>query len=80
MMQLAVEAVKEKTLTIWKAAKHYEVPRSTLEDYVKGKYIQGSPQGHPPFLTARAEENLARYINWMAEHGWGLTCKLVNHI
>ena len=48
----AIDAVKDVTIGVLRAAKQYGVPRQTLGDRVSGKVIHGTNPGPKPFLTA----------------------------
>ena len=58
------------------AAKHFQVPRKTLDDWVKGQVKHGTNPGPNTALTADEESALANYFLYMAEHGFPLTMKM----
>ena len=75
-IQIALRAIRAKTIpSIRKAAKLYDVPRSTLQARLHG--AQTIKQAHQPFqrLTPAEEESLVRTINRMYGWGWPMTIK-----
>ena len=66
---LALKAVQHTGLTVYKAAKLFQVPESTLRRHVSA---EGPIQrvGRPCSLTDRAEEQLCKVIVYTAQLGW----------
>jgi hypothetical protein len=46
-----------------KAAKHYQIPKSTLSDRVAGKYKMGSKPGRPQKLSHDDEDDVGTIFN-----------------
>lgn len=66
----AVNAVKEKKMSIREAAKHYKVPKSTICDRLQGK----KPKvGRPQELTEEEEKLLVQRLMVMADWGFPIT-------
>ena len=76
-MKSAMAAVEDKSMTIYKAAATYGVPRKTLDDRLKGRVQHGSNPGPKTALTAAEEEALASYLVYMANRGYPLTRTMV---
>ena len=49
-MQLALEALKENKYTLREAAAAYNVPKSTLGDWVSGRVQMGAKSGPDTYL------------------------------
>lgn len=70
----AVEAVRSKRLTLFTAAKYYNIPRTTLWNRVKGKRgVKSSSGGRPTALPLEEEATLASHIKTMERWGFGLS-------
>lgn len=63
-LQGAIQAIKEKKLSIRAASCAYGVPRSTLHDYLVGRVEIGCPDS---ILTTAEEQCLVSYALHMAE-------------
>ena len=61
-MQRAMKSVLEEGLSVRKAAEHYDVPRSTLNDRIQGKVIHGSRSGPSQYLNDAEEEELVLFL------------------
>ena len=55
------------------AAKHYDVPRITLDDRLKGRVINGCELGRPPDLTTDEDTSLVRIIEYQAQQRFIIT-------
>jgi uncharacterized protein YpbB len=66
-MGKAVEEVKNG-LSLRKAAEQYNIPRSTLQEHVTGKRLDGAILGKHPKLTADQEKSLADHCKYRADH------------
>ncbi len=73
----AVTAVNNKTMTIYRASKHYKVPSSTIHDHAKKKYRTTLKGGTGPLLTPEEENSLKNLINWCANRGWALNSRML---
>jgi hypothetical protein len=58
---------------LWKAAKHYQIPKSTLSDRVAGKYKMGSKPARPPKLSHDDEDKLINHAIERAKLGIGFS-------
>ena len=76
-MEAAIVAVEDRTMTLYRAAESYGVPRTTLMGYIHHTSTLGKRGEAPLFLEQTEDERLSTYIKWMADHGWGLTSKQV---
>lgn len=70
-LQEAIQAIKEKKLSIRAASCAYGVPRSTLHDYLVGRVEIGCKRGPDSILTTAEEQCLVSYALHMAEIGYG---------
>ena len=76
-MVSAMNAVRNKEMSIYKAAAHFKVPRKTLDDRIKGHVQHGSRPGPSTVLSAKEEDALVSYLLYMAERGYPLTRTMV---
>lgn len=75
-MKIAIECVKSKSLTLGKAAKCFEIPKSTLQDKVKGKY---AIKKEKTILTYKEENKLAEWLTIASRRGCGCTKQQLLH-
>ena len=71
-MVSAVEAVK-RGMSVLRAATLHGVPRTTLQDRVKGRVKHGDKPGPNTYLTPAEEEELASFLMEVARVGYGKT-------
>ncbi|KAK9719307.1 CENP-B N-terminal DNA-binding domain [Popillia japonica] len=76
-MKLAIRAVREKEMGYLKALKVFDVPKSTLKDYVKQfdktpEQLVAAPIGRRPVLSLEMEEDLVSYCLEMDKRFYGL--------
>jgi len=76
MIKALEEAAKGK-VPIFRIAKKYKVPCTTLKDRVKGRVQQGTNPGPCPYLNKVEEECLADHLTNAAKLGCGKTRKQV---
>lgn len=76
-MVSAMSAVRNKEMTIYKAAAHFKVPRKTLDDRIKGHVQHGAKPGPATVLSAKEEDALVSYLIYMADRGYPLTRTMV---
>jgi hypothetical protein len=78
----AVEAVLNKEMGLLKASKTFNVPRSTIKDYVKinGRNTVEALIGRKPVLLTEVEEELVRYCLVMGHKYYGLCAKDVKRV
>lgn len=69
----AVTAVKNKILSIRKAAKYYGVPKSTISDRITGRVQDGALPGKKPVFPIEIETQIATKIKDAARMGFGIT-------
>lgn len=79
-MKEAVTAVKKKEMGLLKASKAFNVPRSTLKDYVKKhedelQTLLDVPLGRRPVLSLDVEKQLVEYCLEMDKIHFGLATK-----
>ena len=75
-MLAAFEAVK-KGLPVRKAATQFGVPRTTLQDRVRGRVVHGKNPGPKPFLVPSEEKELSQFLVDVAQAGYGKTRRQV---
>ncbi|CAC5395166.1 unnamed protein product [Mytilus coruscus] len=74
----AVDQIKRGILTNTRASKRFDIPRKTLDDYLKGKRTIGKKSGQKPYLTQSQDSSLANYVKYTCERGFGLTRKVLH--
>lgn len=84
-MEQAVAAVKEKKMGFLKASKTFNVPRSTLENYVNSKQknvdeLINTRLGRKCVLGDDAEKELVQYCKMMEERFYGVTVRDVKQL
>lgn len=72
-MAAAVNEVKNGFLSLLKASKKYNVPKSTLHDHVTDRVKEGAVNGKTPVLTADEEKQLLKSATERAEMGVGFS-------
>ena len=77
-MASAIEAVKGG-MSVLRASTLYNVPRTTLQDRVKGRVKHGIKPGPSTYLTT-AEEELASFLMEVSKVGYGKTRKEVKFL
>lgn len=74
-LQQAINEIKDKKLSIREASRNFAVPRSTIQDRLKGvskaKLIR--KPGPQPILTADGEEKIANWVLNLAKCGFPIT-------
>lgn len=68
-MREALDAVKQRGVSVSKASCMYGIPRSTLNDHLQGRVLPGAKAGAPTLLTIRQEEELVKFLVRCAELG-----------
>ncbi|XP_060801979.1 uncharacterized protein LOC132902121 isoform X1 [Amyelois transitella] len=71
-LQAAVHAVRNGSLTGYKAAQIYNIPRTTIMDHVHRKRLSNT-LGKRPTLSPDIENNIASCLHIMEKYGFGLT-------
>jgi hypothetical protein len=59
---LALSALKNKEIATGDAAKHFNVPRSTLQDRLRGRIYRNEVRANGHKLTANEEKSLLQWI------------------
>ena len=75
-MASAIKAVKGG-MSVLRASTLYDVPRTTLQDHVKGRVKHGDKPGTNTYLTMAEEEELASFLMEVSKVGYGKTRKEV---
>ena len=75
----AYEATK-KGMSVYRAAKQFGVPESTLRDRTLGYVSLDAISGHVPLFTKTEEEKLVRHINHVAAIGHGYNKKNIQEV
>lgn len=69
----AVASIRNKTTSIRKAAKTYNIPFSTLQERLKTNNFQPVELGRPSIFTSQQESEMAKHIINLANLFYGLT-------
>ena len=72
----AMDAVTQGS-SVKRAAEQHGVPRTTLRDRISGHVQHGKKPGPEPYLNKEEEEDLANFIEEVAEVGFGKTRKQI---
>ncbi len=72
-LENALDGIKSGKLSIRAAAKTYNIPRSTISDYLRGKSTVGCALGRPPALPSKVEDNLVSKAMEAADKGLGVS-------
>ncbi len=78
-MLAALAAVKDG-VSVLRAARTHGVPRTSLQDRVLGKVVQGTNPGPKPYLSQTEEKELSNFLIDVAKTGYGKTRKQVKTI
>ena len=73
----ALQAVREGTLGVNRAALEFSVPPTTLKDRLSGKVTHGTNSGAQPYLSRTEEEELVDFLIKCSKLGYGKTRKEV---
>lgn len=77
----ALLAIRSKSMSIRQAAKAFVVPKTTLIDKMKNRYVKAGNTGAPTILTALEEQVLVSWIIEMGERGLPVTkCQLLESV
>ena len=69
-MVQAVDSVLKKGTSIRKAAKEYDIPKSTIADWISGRVLMGAVSGPNRYLDAQQEEELVHFLIECASVGY----------
>ena len=75
-MSDTVENIKKGKMTIWKASKHFKIPKMTLSDRVNKRW-KTNKIGRKNDLTDEQEKALVYYIKYMASIAHPLTVAII---
>ena len=70
-LQTAYTAVFEKGMSVYKAARAYDVPESTLRDRIRGNVEVDAKVGHDTIFSHDEEQELVGHLSYMASIGYG---------
>ena len=70
-MNMAVDSVKKGGTTITRAALEHGVPRTTLQDRISGRVLNGCRPGRKPYLSKLEERDLSKFLVEVADIGYG---------
>ncbi len=79
-MERAMSYVTIGTPSVKRAAIEYDVPWSTLHDWVSGMFFPGPVSGPPRYLDSDEEEEFVDFVLGCAEVGYPKTVKEVRAI
>ena len=71
----AVKAVRNKSMSVRKAALEFNVPRSTISDKVTGRSDLETNMGRPPSLPSEIESKLVGNVVEASRRGIGISRK-----
>lgn len=73
LLKKAIEAIENGTMSYRKAEKTFNVPRSTLENHVSGKYDINVRMGRKPALPEEVENKIVDTCKVASKQGIGIT-------
>jgi hypothetical protein len=79
-LKKAIEAVKNRTLSLGKAAITYSVPKSIIHDYLKPETIKTPKTGRKAIFSQEQEVELEDHILKCSKQFYGLTIEMVRKI
>lgn len=79
-LERAIQNVKNKTLSLGKAAVAYSVPKSTIHDYLKREVIKEPKKGRKAIFSEEQERELEEHIIKCSKVFYGLTIEMVRKI
>lgn len=72
-MLLAINAIRDGTMSINMTARTFDVPPSTLKDRISGRVKHGTKPGPIPYLDEAEEKELVDFLIKSAAMGYGKT-------
>ena len=78
-MRAAFQAT-QNGMSVYRAARQFEVPECTLRDRTLGLIDENAKLGTPTLLSECEEKGLAEHIKYMASIGYGYTKEEVLHV
>jgi len=79
-MENAIKDVVNGEMSVLRAAKNRDVPKSTLHDRISGKVSHGIKPGLKPLLSAAEESEFANFLIEVSQAGYGKTRREVRKI
>lgn len=79
-MLAAMNAVIYQGMSVSKASEVHGIPKTTLDDHVKGRVLPGTRSGPPTLLSSDEEQDLVSFLVKSAEIGCGRTTNEVLEI
>ncbi len=73
----AIQAVREGTFGVNRAALEYGVPKTTLNDRISGRVVHGASMGAQPYLSREEEGELVDFLKSCCKMGYGKNRKEV---
>ena len=70
-MNMAVDSAKKGGTTITRTALEHGVPRTTLQDRISGRVLNGCRPGRKPYLSKLEERDLSKFLVEVADIGYG---------
>lgn len=68
-LEKVVNRVSKGELTAYSASKIFSIPRTTIENHVKGR-TKSTTKGRPCFFSREQEENILKFINILNHYGY----------
>ena len=72
-MEAAKEDVLKNNISVYKASKKYNIPKSTLLNHLNGKNVRNGQAGRPTVFTSEEEQRIADTVDFAAKTGLGLS-------
>ena len=72
-LEMALNAIKARTMSVRKAAKFYGVPKSTLSDRLTGRVQEGATPGKNTVFPLEVENELGKKLKDAAKQGFGIS-------
>lgn len=69
----ALDEIKDKKMSVYKAAQVYHIPEQTLRNKIKNIYTQQDAPGKPTVLTTTEEDLLVKWVKRLADTGFPIT-------
>lgn len=61
-LSMAIDMVKNNRMSIRQAAKHFNVPKSTISDRISGRVDEGAKRGKATVFPQAVEEDIAQKV------------------
>ena len=80
VIRAAMDLEKSGKYSMFRAAKLYGIPNSTLHDRISGKILQGQKPGRKRYFSDAEENEMANFFVEVAKAGYGKTITQVQNI